>query len=61
MFWWLVVLMLLLGWLAGLDLVGLGVMALAFIVLVLGTIAGLDRHRRRPEHFHPQHPYQHLS
>lgn len=60
MFWWMVALVLFIGWAAGLDLIGLLVIAFLFVLMTLGSIAGVDRRRRRlhpRNHYHPFPPH----
>lgn len=56
-FWWIVALVLFLAWVAGLDLVGMIILAVVFVLAMLGWVAEVDRRRHRRLHRAPQ-PYR---
>jgi hypothetical protein len=65
MLWWIITLLLFIGWAAGLNLIGMIVLCLVFVIIALGSMAGIDRRRRRhskPYHFyHPPHQSHHFQ
>lgn len=56
MFWWIIALVFLIGWIAGLNLTSLIVLAILFVVAMLASIAEMDR-RRHKHNYHQ--PYRH--